>query len=241
VGVRRKASARKMTTQRVKLGVLGLLGALALSYPLCGQQSSSAPADPKLKIVYQRLHFDRQYPAEAVAFIQEKLQNVPRAVDGLADLAKDGRPNVRILVATLMGELGKADGAKTLWDLTRDDTEFVRTAAAGAIVQLARLTPVVASLDGLKDQRPDVRQLTVALLGQVADKSVESALIGSVGTRTHPCGRKRSAHSACAEPARPFHHWWRPCGTAMFSCGPPPRARWGASTMRRRFRRCWRR
>jgi HEAT repeat protein len=192
-----------MTTQRAKLGVLGLLSAFALSRPVFCQQIASAPADPKLAIAYQHLHFDHQYPAEAAAFIQEKLQKAPRAMDVLPDLAKDERADVRVLVATLLGELGEPDGAKVLWTLTRDEAEYVRTTAAGAIMRLARLTPVVISWEGLKDSRADVRRLTVALLGQVANTSAESGLmqaaqdpdpsvraeaIGSLGT----CGTSAS-------------------------------------------------
>jgi HEAT repeat protein len=170
-------AGRNMATPRVKLAVLGLLSAFLLSRPVLCQQAASAPADPKLALAYQHLHFDRQYPAEAVSFIQDKLQKAPRAMDVLPDLAKDERADVRVLVASLLGELGEPDGAKVLWTLTRDDTDYVRTTAAGAIVRLARLTPLTISWDGLKDPRADVRRLTVALLGQVADQSAESNLV----------------------------------------------------------------
>jgi HEAT repeat protein len=169
-----------MTTQRVKLAVLGMASLLVLSWPSSGQQASSTPADPKLKAAYQHLHFDRLYPADAVSFIQGKLQNAPRAVDVLADLASDQRADVRVLVATLLGELGEPEGAKTLWHLTRDDVEFVRTTADGSIVRLASMTPIVNSWDGLKDPRPDVRKFTAALLGQASDKSAEPALIEDI-------------------------------------------------------------
>jgi HEAT repeat protein len=166
-----------MTTQRVKLLLLGLSGLIAMSYPLRGQEAPTDPADPKLKIVYQHLHFDRLYPAEAVSFIQGKLQHTPRAMDALPDLAKDERSDVRSLVALLVGELGEPDGAKVLWHLTLDENEFVRTIAAGAIVRLAHFTPIVGSWEGLKDSRADVRRLTAATLGQVSDKSAGPALI----------------------------------------------------------------
>lgn len=171
---------RKMTTQRVKLAALSLLSTVALLQPLRGQQAASAPADPQLKIAYQHLHFDRLYPAEIVSFIQDKLQNAPRATDVLADLAKDERTDVRVLVGMLLGELGEPEGAKILWRLTRDDSELVRTTAAGAIVRLSRLTPVAGSWEGLKDQHPEVRRMTVALLAQLADRSAEPPLIEAV-------------------------------------------------------------
>src|SRR5580693_3484758 len=131
-----------MTIRRVKLGVLGMASLLALSCPSHGQQALPAPADPKLKAAYQHLHFERMYPAEAVSFIQGKLQDTSHPVDVLANLASDQRPDVRVLVATLLGELGEPEGAKTLWKLTRDDVEFVRTTAAGALVRLASMTPI---------------------------------------------------------------------------------------------------
>jgi HEAT repeat protein len=169
-----------MTTQRVKLIVLGMASLLVLSGPSRAQQPLSTPVDPKLKAAYQHLHFDRLYPADAVSFIQGKLQNAPRAVDVLADLASDQRADVRVLVATLLGELGEPDGAKTLWHLTRDDVEFVRTTAAGSLVRLSSMTPIVNSWEGLKDPRPDVRKFTAALLGQASDKSAEPALIEDI-------------------------------------------------------------
>src|ERR1051326_2146115 len=144
-----------MTTRRVRLAVLGLVSMLAWSHPVRGQQASPVSPDPRLKVAYQHLHFERLYPAEAVSFIQVKLQNVPRAMDVLPDLATDPRADVRVLVAMLLGELGEPDGAKVLWRLTRDEAEFVRTSAAGAIVRLARMTPIIASWDGLKDERAD--------------------------------------------------------------------------------------
>ncbi len=169
-----------MTIQRVKLTALGIASLLVLSWPLRGQQTPATPADPKLKAAYQHLHFDRLYPAEAVSFIQGNLQNAPHAADVLVNLASDQRADVRVLVAMLLGELGEPEGAKTLWNLTRDDVEFVRTTAAGALVRLAGLTPIVNSSEGLKDSRADVRKLTAALLGQASDKAAESALIDDI-------------------------------------------------------------
>src|SRR5579871_609088 len=165
-----------MTISVSRRAVVGL-AMVILSHCLYAQQSSSPPADPKLAAAYQHIHFDRQYPADAVVYIEGKLQKAPRAVDVLPELAKDERADVRVLVATLLGELGESDGAKALWLLTRDNTDYVRTAAAGAIVRLSRLTPVVASMEGLKDSRADVRRLTLALLGQVADTSAEGAIL----------------------------------------------------------------
>ncbi len=73
-------------------------------------------------------------------------------------LASDQRPDVRVLVAMLLGELGEPDGAKTLWRLTRDDVEFVRTTAAGSLVRLSGMTPIVNSWEGLKDPAPGCPQ-----------------------------------------------------------------------------------
>ncbi|HVM61403.1 MAG TPA: HEAT repeat domain-containing protein [Verrucomicrobiae bacterium] len=168
-----------MTTQRVKFGLLGLVGLLALSWPSLGQPSP-APVDPKLQAAYQRLHFDHLYPAEAVSFIQDKLQKAPRALGPLTELASDEHPDVRVLVAMLLGDLGEPGGAKPLWQLTRDPAEFVRSTAAGSLIHLSGITPVASSAGGLKDSRPDVRKLTAALLGQIADKSAEAALLDNI-------------------------------------------------------------
>ncbi len=138
---------------------------------------SPPPSDPDLQIAYRRLHFDHLYPPAAVSYIEGKLQDDPCAVDTLADLAKDEGSEVRVLVATLLGELGEPDGGKILWQLTRDESESVRTTAAGSLARLSQLTPVAVSVDGLKDERSDVRRLTAATLRQFADPSAESALM----------------------------------------------------------------
>jgi HEAT repeat protein len=171
---------RKTTTQRFRVCLLGLLGIFVWLHPSRGQQKAPSPADPKLQIAYQRLHFDRLYPPAAVSYIQGKLQAAPRALDVLVELAKDERSEVRVLVAILLGELGDADGGKVLWLLTRDETESVRTTAAGSLARMSQLTPVAISGEGLKDQRADVRRLTAATLRQFADPSAELALMETV-------------------------------------------------------------
>jgi HEAT repeat protein len=183
-----------------------MVSLLVLSCPSRGQQAASTPADPKLKAAYQHLHFERLYPAEAVSFIQGRLETAPRAVDVLADVASDQRADVRVLVAMLLGELGEPDGAKTLWRLTRDDVEFVRTTAAGSLVRLSGMTPIVNSWEGLKDPRPDIRKLTAALLGQAADKSAEPALLDDihdpdVSVRAEVVGSLSSCGTSASVPA----------------------------------------
>lgn len=148
--------------------------------PLIGLAQRADPADPDLVVAYRRLRFERQYPPEMAAYIQSELQNVDRASKKLAELAKDERADVRALVAMLLGELGQPEGAETLWLLTRDDAEYVRLTAAGALVRLAMLTPVAISTEGLKDERPAVRRLTAVTLTQLRDKAAESALIDTL-------------------------------------------------------------
>ena len=135
------------------------------------------PADPKLKAAYHRPHFSEQYPPEAVQLIQSRLQDLAQPLPGIAELAKDQRPEVRSLVALLLGEYGDADGAKILWLLTRDEFESVRLTAAGAIVRLAHLTPVTSNVAGLQDERPAVRRLTASILAALGDKKTEDDLI----------------------------------------------------------------
>ena len=171
---------RKLTTQRVRYWLLGLLSVFVLLPPSHGQQVALPPADCGLEVAYRRLHFDHLYPPTAVSYIQDKLQTAPHALDNLADMAKDERSEVRVLVATLLGELGEPDGGKILWLMTRDEAEQVRIAAAGGLARLSQLTPVAISADGLKDERPDVRWLTAATLRQFADQSAEPGLIETV-------------------------------------------------------------
>jgi len=216
---------RKMTTQRVKFWLLGLSSIFVLLPLLRGQEVASPPADPKLQIVYQRLHFDRLYPPTAVSYIQGKLQTAPRALDILADLAKDERGEVRLLVATLLGELGEPDGGKILWLMTRDETESVRIAAAGGLARLLQLTPVAISADGLKDERADVRRLTAAALRQFADRSAESALIDTV---RDPDDLVRMEVISALR---------KRCGTRTPSCGLLRPAPWRISTLRPRSQR----
>jgi HEAT repeat protein len=135
------------------------------------------PADPQLAAAYRRLHFSQMYPPSAVALIEDRLQNEPKALVPLTEFAKDERPEVRVLVAELLGELGEPEGAKTLWQMVRDDSDLVRTTAAGSLVRLSQLTPVTIAVDGLRDERPEVRRLTAATLGNLHDKSAELALI----------------------------------------------------------------
>ena len=169
-----------MSTQRIRSWLLGLLGLFALLPLAAAQEAATPPADPKLQAAYQRLHFQHLYPPDAVSFIQGKLQTAPRALDVLGELAKDDRAEVRVLVATLLGELGEPDGGKILWTMTRDPNESVGQTAAGGLTRLSQSTPVAVSWDGLKDDRADVRRLTATLLQEFADRSAEPALIESV-------------------------------------------------------------
>jgi len=151
------------------------LVSLMFSWAAWGQPGE--PADPALAAAYRRVRFSRQYPPEAVAYLQEQLQHEPRAAQKLDELANDKRPEVRGLVALLLGELGQQEGAATLWRLTRDDKESVRLMAAGGLVRLAQLVPVTSSTDGLKDERPEIRRFTATVLGNLHDKTAELALI----------------------------------------------------------------
>jgi HEAT repeat protein len=130
-----------------------------------------------LQQAYRRLQFDQLYPPEAVSEIQTKLTAVAKPVEVLAQLAKDSRPEVRVLVAMLLGELGDTEGGKVLWQLLRDDEENVRLASSGAIVRLSQLTPVVTQVDGLQDRRAEVRQVAAATLGKLRDRAAEQGLI----------------------------------------------------------------
>jgi HEAT repeat protein len=138
------------------------------------------PADGRLKSVYQRLRFGQHFPPEAVEHIQRRLLEEDSALHGLAELARDQRPEVRSLVALLLGEYGDDKGAKILWILTRDEFESVRLTAAGALVRLSHITPITGDSTGLEDDRPNVRRLTASTLAAIGDKSVEDALLDAL-------------------------------------------------------------
>lgn len=138
---------------------------------------AAEPADPKLAVAYRRCYFTQQYPPDMVREIQDKLQNAPRALDVLTQLAKDPRPQFRILVTLLLGALAEADGAKILWALLADENESVRLAASGALIQLNQLTPVAGDVAATRDKRPEVRRLAIATLGRLAAKNDETALL----------------------------------------------------------------
>ena len=138
------------------------------------------PADPKLAAAYRRLHFPQMYPPAAVSSIMDRLQNEKEAIGPLTEFAKDQKPEVRVLAAALMGELGDSEAARPLWEMTRDDSELVRTTAASALARLAQITPVSISVVGLKDKRPSVRRLTAAALRNLHDRAAELALIDTL-------------------------------------------------------------
>jgi HEAT repeat protein len=153
-----------------------VLGASLLSSTLC-YSAGPQTVHPDLLVAYQRLQFSQLYPPEAVAEIQNQLQNSQKPIEVLARLAADARPEVRVLVAALLSELGDTEGAKLLWQLLRDDEESVRIAATGGLIRLSALTTVPVQVDGLQDRRDEVRQLSAAVLCKLRDKSAEQPLI----------------------------------------------------------------
>ena len=135
------------------------------------------PVDPRLRAIYQRLHFSRQFPPEAVQAIQASLQDAEKPVPVLAELAGSDRPEVRTLVCLLLGEYGDPDGGKTLWKLIQDNSEPVRMSAAAGLARLAHFTSFPVSTEGLTDERAEVRRFVAATLSYLKDKTAESALI----------------------------------------------------------------
>ncbi len=166
---------RNMRSTRRVLEVALLVAGLSW-IPVCLCATLPEPADPKLAAAYRRLHFSQMYPPSAVTTIMERLQKEEEAIGPLTEFAKDQKPEVRMLTATLMGELGDSEAARPLWEMTHDDSELVRTTAGGALVRLAQLTPVSISVEGLKDKRPAVRKLTAATLRNLHDRAAELAL-----------------------------------------------------------------
>ena len=138
------------------------------------------PVDLKLRNAYQRLRFAQQYPTNAAVFIQVQLQNAQQPLGPMAELARDTRGPVRILLAMLIGEYGESDGAKILWPMTRDEFEAVRLTAAGSLIRLSHLTSIPINPVGLDDDRSTVRRLTASTLTGIKDKAAEDALLAHV-------------------------------------------------------------
>ena len=142
--------------------------------------SPDKPADFKLRQAYQRLNFSHQYPTNSAQFIQAQLQDAKQPLVVMAELARDQRGPVRLLLAMLLGEYGESDGAKILWPLTCDALESVRLTAAGALIRLSQLTDIPIDPVGLDDDRATVRRLTASTLAGIKDKAAESGLLAHV-------------------------------------------------------------
>ena len=142
--------------------------------------SPDKPVDFKLRLAYQRLYFSHQYPTNSAQFIQAQLQDAKQPLIVMAELARDQRGPVRLLLAMLLGEYGESDGAKILWPLTCDALESVRLTAAGALIRLSQLTDIPIDPVGLDDDRAAVRRLTASTLAGIKDKAAESALLEHV-------------------------------------------------------------
>jgi HEAT repeat protein len=157
---------------------------LLITFAAAGGAGVSAdinePVDGKLAVTYQRVHFAQQYPPEAVEAIQTALQSADHPVVVLEKLAQDTRPEVRSLVALLLGEYGDPDGAKILWTLTRDELESVRLTAAGSLARLSHLTHIGIDTKGLEDERPAVRRLTASTLAALGGTGAEDELIAAL-------------------------------------------------------------
>lgn len=162
--------------RRSTLSVLWRVGWLNITLAALAA-TAGEPADVRLQTAYRELRFAEMYPPEAVQLIQTRLQDAPRAVTVLAELAKEQQSSVRILVATLLGHLGEAAGADTLWVLLLDPVESVRVTASGALLRLRKSTPITSSFAGLKHESPAVRGLTAATLGSLGDKNAEPSLV----------------------------------------------------------------
>ena len=160
-------------------GIWLMFGCIGVGWQAFAAEPNN-PVDAKLKGAYQRVRFAQQYPEEAVQFIQGQLQDAAKPSPILAQLAKDARPEVRALVALLIGEYGDSAGAPVLWSLTRDPLDSVRLTAAGSLVRLAHLTPVSVVTDGLEDEEAAIRRLTASTLAALADKRAEDALIDAL-------------------------------------------------------------
>src|SRR5712692_8446514 len=107
-------------SMRLTASFLLLLIATAGTSRAAAESGTQAGDQQRLQAIYQRVHFSQQYPPEAAQYIQAQLQDAAQPLARIAELAKDKRPEVRVLVAMLLGEYGEADGGKILWRLMGD-------------------------------------------------------------------------------------------------------------------------
>jgi HEAT repeat protein len=103
----------------------------------------------------------------------EALRQCPAALKSLLHLLRDDRWYVVRNATALLGEIGPADADKQLADLMSHREARVRQAAAISLGKLGTSRSLLALLQGLNDQSPDVRmQAVLAIASQKNPRAV---------------------------------------------------------------------
>jgi hypothetical protein len=142
----------------------------------------------------------------------EALRQCPAAVHSLLHLLNDDRWYVVRNSASLLGELGAAEADRRLAELMSHRETRVRQAAAAALGRLATSRSLLALLQGLNDQSPDVRLQSVwsiatarnpravpwliEALDHEQDGDVQAALISALGAAPTEDGVSRLVRAA---------------------------------------------
>lgn len=142
----------------------------------------------------------------------EALRQCPAAVNSLLHLLNDDRWYVVRNAASLLGELGAAEADRRLAELMAHRETRVRQAAAVALGRLGTSRSLLALLQGLNDQSPDVRLQSVwaiasarnpravpwliEALDHEQDADVQAALISALGAAPTEDGISRLVRAA---------------------------------------------
>jgi hypothetical protein len=142
----------------------------------------------------------------------EALRQCPAAVNSLLHLLSDDRWYVVRNSASLLGELGAAEADRRLAELMSHREARVRQAVAAALGRLGTSRSLLALLQGLNDQSPDVRLQSVwsiasaqnpravpwliEALDHEQDADVQAALISALGATPTEDGVSRLVRAA---------------------------------------------
>ena len=142
----------------------------------------------------------------------EALRQCPAAVNSLLHLLSDERWYVVRNSASLLGELGAVEADRRLAELMSHRETRVRQAVAAALGRLGTSRSLLALLQGLNDQSPDVRLQAVWSIAQARnpravpwiiealdheqDTDVQAALISALGATPTEDGVARLVRAA---------------------------------------------
>ncbi|MDX6651460.1 MAG: hypothetical protein QOJ38_241 [Solirubrobacterales bacterium] len=141
--------------------------AAARSLGRLGEETAAAP----LALALVEKHVPRAVASQALLAIG------PAALPGLVDLKDHPEPDVRELVARLLGVLGGPAEAEYLHALVEDPSAPVRAAAARALGRIGDARASAALTARLEDRIPAVRAAAATALGALGDRSAVPPLL----------------------------------------------------------------